>query len=116
MEGPTRTTDAAHASPAQVAPTNNSTPPLKRLTFGQGEGAQPAPDYPTDALEAGEEGAVLIRFTVGQDGRVIGAKVASPSRWPLLNNAALQVIQDRWRFAGGAVRTYEVSIRFKINR
>jgi protein TonB len=116
VEGPTRNTDAAHASPAQIAPTINSAPAIKRLTFGQGEGAQPAPDYPSQALDAGEEGAVLIRFTIGQDGHVIGANVASPSRWPLLNNAALQVIQDRWRFSGGAVRTYEVSIRFKINR
>lgn len=122
VEGPTQKVDAPHADFARPAATTApasgrpAAPAVQRLTYGQGEGAQPAPDYPPDAIAAGEEGVVGIRFTVGEDGRVIDAHVVSPSRWPSLNSAALRVIQNRWRLTPGAARTFEVSIRFHINR
>ena len=100
---------------APVVPT--PTPPAPQpLTFGQGEGKQPAPNYPRQALREGQEGVVIVRMTVREDGRVLAAEAASPSPWPLLNDAALRAVKSRWRFAPGAVRAYEVAIRFQLNR
>jgi protein TonB len=118
--------------PARVVPAREAsfrtveTPPIEAapipvpvaqpLTFGQGEGRQPAPEYPRQALREGQEGAVTVRMTVGEDGRVLAAEAASPSPWPLLNQAALRVVKSRWRFRPGPVRTYEVAIRFQLKR
>ena len=44
--------------------------PVIHLTFGEGEGDQPPPEEPPEAVRDGEEGTVVIRMTVGEDGRV----------------------------------------------
>jgi periplasmic protein TonB len=98
-----------------VVPQPAATAP-RQLTFGQGEGKQPAPEYPRQALREGQEGTVLVRFTVSENGRVLAAEAPSPSAWPLLNDAALRVVRQRWRFPAGALRAYEVAIHFQINR
>jgi TonB family protein len=59
---------------------------------------------------------VRVRFNVGENGRVTSAAATGPSPWPLLNEAALRVIRERWRFPGGAARAYEVAIRFALTR
>ncbi len=86
------------------------------LTFGLGEGKQPAPEYPRESLRRGQEGTVIVRMTVNETGRVLAAEVASPAPWPLLNNAAVRVVKSRWRFAPGPMRAYEVAIRFQLNK
>jgi protein TonB len=118
-------------APARVVPANEASfrtvetpivestpPPLtpQPLTFGQGEGKQPAPEYPRESLRQGQEGTVTVRMTVDEDGRVLAAEVSSSSPWPLLNNAALRVVKSRWRFAPGAVRFYEVPIHFQLSK
>lgn len=123
VEGPTRVVEVKRAEYVRPAVTNTSVvtaappasaPPAQTLTFGEGEGRQPAPEYPRLSARQGQEGVVLIRLTVGLDGGVMSAEVARASPWPLLNQAALKVVRDRWRFRGGPVRTYEVSIRFEL--
>ena len=104
---------AVETLPTEVAPVPMTPQPL---TFGQGEGRQPAPEYPRQALREGQEGLVTVRMTVGEDGHVIAAEAASSSPWPLLNQAALRVVRSRWRFTPGSVRAYEVAIRFQLNR
>lgn len=96
---------------AQAAPA-----PAQTLTYGQGEGRQPAPEYPRQAVREGQEGTVRVRFTVGESGRVLAAEAIDPCPWPLLNEAALRAIRERWRFRSGAPRAYEVSIRFALAR
>ena len=90
-------------------------PVVSRLTFGEGEGRQPPPDYPRDAVLAHQEGTVTLRFTVGEDGRVASVEVISASRWPLLNQAASRAVRDTWRFNPGPKRIYEVPIEFELN-
>jgi len=102
--GPVTTAAAAPAPVAQI------------LTFGEGEGKQPAPVYPSQALREGQEGAVVVRFQLGDDGRVRSAELARPSPWPLLNSAALRVVRERWSFRSGRVRLYEVSIHFELSK
>jgi TonB family protein len=59
---------------------------------------------------------VTIRFSVGEDGRVISAEAVSPSPWSMLNDAALRVVRGRWRFREGSPRLYEVAIRFELTK
>ena len=88
---------------------------MQHLTFGVGQGQQPNPDYPREAVLSRQTGTVKVRFTVNADGRVVAAELAAACRWPLLNQAALRAIRERWRFARGDVRSFEVSIEFELN-
>lgn len=106
---------AAYSAPVRegiAEPQAAATP----LTFGIGEGKQPAPEYPARAMFERQEGVVLVAFTVGQDGRPISAEFASASPWPLLNESAIKTIRTKWRFAPGPIRRYEVPISFKLRK
>jgi len=105
-------------APPQHPPPIGATVPhnVHRLTFGEGEGRQPAPEYPLEAVLARQEGVVLVLFTVDPDGRVASAEAIAPSPWPILNQAAMRCIRDLWRFPPGAARSYEVSIEFRLNQ
>ncbi len=98
-----------------VAPTD-AAPAPQPLTFGVGEGRQALPEYPRDARRLGQEGTVKVQLTVGENGRVLAAEVTEPCPWPLLNSAALRTIRQRWQFAAGPVRLFEVAIRFQLNK
>jgi TonB family protein len=91
-------------------------PAVQTLTFGEGEGTQPAPRYPDTARRAGQEGTVVIRFTVGADGRVLVAEPSAPSPWGALNREALRVVREQWRFKPGPARLCEVAIRFELKK
>lgn len=118
--GPTQVVEvkqAAYAAPAEkpvvAAP---AVPQPQTLVYGRGEGVQPAPEYPTRAKFEGQEGRVLVLFTVGTDGRPVTAELKAPCPWPLLNEAALKVIRDKWRFRAGPIRQWEVAIQFQLNK
>ena len=89
---------------------------MQTLTFGDGEGNQPAPRYPDTARRAGQEGTVVIRFSVGADGRVLAAEPSSPSPWGALNREALRVVREQWHFKPGPARLCEVVIRFELKK
>jgi protein TonB len=115
VDKPARLVDAKQAMPAgptEVAAT--AATPVQHLTYGRGEGQQPAPIYPREAALARQQGTVLVRFTVDRDGNVIGAEPVAPSPWPLLNQAALRAVRDTWHFQPGPPRAYEVSIEFQL--
>lgn len=88
---------------------------VQPLTFGRGEGKQPAPEYPMQARREGQEGSVRVRLSVGSDGRVIVAEAVEASQWPMLNDSVLRTIRKRWRFTPGSMRLFEVVIHFKLN-
>jgi periplasmic protein TonB len=122
VAAPAKVVPASQASfrtvetPVLTAPPAPAAPAPQPLTFGQGEGKQPAPEYPRQSLREGQEGTVVVRLTVGENGRVMAADTASASPWPLLNDAALRVVRNRWRFAAGTLRAYEVAIRFTLSK
>jgi periplasmic protein TonB len=121
IQAPTHIADAAQASYRTVLTQHVETAPAtaaapQPLTYGVGEGKQPAPEYPRLAMRQGQEGVVVVRMSVAADGRVVAADAATPSPWPLLNDAALRVVRQRWHFSAGTPRTYEVAIRFQLNR
>jgi protein TonB len=119
VQGATVVTDprlASHHRPSVAAGRPAAAPQVQTITYGQGEGKQPAPDYPSQALREGQEGAVVVRFRVAEDGRVQSATVARPSPWSLLDMAAVRVVRERWSFRPGPPRLYEVSIRFQLTK
>jgi TonB family protein len=119
VEGATRIVAAAQASYNTSAAIQNDAVasaalPVQTLTYGQGAGKQPAPEYPWRAQSEGQEGVVNVRFTVAESGRVISAEAVNPSPWPLLNDSAVRTVRNRWRFNAGTSRAYEVAIRFVL--
>ncbi len=122
VEGPVKIVEAKEATyvrqteAPQVTPAPAPAPPVQSIVFGQGEGRQPAPEYPRQAMREGQEGSVVVRFSVGENGRVLSAEAATPCPWPLLNESALRAVRQRWRFAQGPIRIYEVTIRFALTR
>ena len=89
---------------------------MQTLTFGAGDGRQPAPAYPESARRAGHEGTVVVRFSVGADGHVLAAEAEKTSPWSALNREAVRVVREQWRFPPGALRQYEVAIRFELQK
>ncbi|MCG3150579.1 MAG: hypothetical protein PCFJNLEI_04066 [Verrucomicrobiae bacterium] len=130
VQGPVEIVDVARAGYSGAAPSNapgamiggvpggtgTGVAGVQTLTFGHGDGRQPAPDYPRVALRAGQEGTVQVRMLVGTDGRVMTAEAQESSAWPLLDEAAVHCVRQRWRFRPGALRSYEVAIRFQIRK
>lgn len=120
VAGPVRIVEAAQASytrPVEAAvnqPATAQADAVQTLVYGRGEGRQPKPEYPRQAQRERQEGTVTVRFTVGANGRVLEAGLSSASPWPLLNESALRVIRERWRFQAGEPRAYEVAIRFVL--
>lgn len=121
VEGPTlevAAAQAAYAAPVEksaeeTAPATVPTVP-QQLTYGQGQGRQPKPHYPYQAIRRNETGTVRVRFTVGEDGRVSAAEVVTPCESALLNSSAVSTIRNRWRFPAGRERLYEVDISFQL--
>lgn len=120
VEGPSRVVEVAranYAAPATQPAARDVAPSVpQRLTFGYGEGKQPAPDYPRQSIREGQEGIVTVRFKVGENGGVISAEAAVPCPWSLLNDAAVRVVRERWRFRSGPQRLHEVAIHFKLQK
>ncbi|MDX1953825.1 MAG: TonB family protein [Verrucomicrobiota bacterium] len=119
VEGPVQIVDRSEASFSRSAPVEKNAPAatapkIQALTFGHGEGRQPAPEYPARAMRSGQEGTVVVQFTVSETGNVLSAVASKPSPWTLLNDAAIKVIREKWRFPSGQVRFYEVPIHFQL--
>ena len=116
VNGAATLVDAAHAAPSAPAASQPAAgpPAVQRITFGQGEGAQPAPEYPREAVLAHQQGAVEITFDVDDTGRVTQATVSNASPFPLLNQAALRAVRDHWRLPPGDLRRRVVTIDFQL--
>ncbi len=120
VEGPTIVVDraqASHSRPPRHRPRATDgagAPSPQTLIYGQGEGRQPAPEYPVSAKNHHQQGTVGVRLTVNREGRVLDASVAAPSPWPILDESALRTVRHRWRFPRGPVRVYDVAIRFAL--
>ncbi len=112
VEGPTRVVPFDQATYAK--PSSTTATAVQTLTFGQGEGRQPTPEYPAQAIQQHQEGTVVVRLVVGESGQVSSAEATQPCLWPLLNEAALRAVRQQWRFPPGSLRVYDVAIQFQI--
>lgn len=63
----------------------------------RGRFRNPAPPYPYQALQQGQEGLVLLEAEIDNSGRPTRVAVAQSSGFPLLDESALQTVR-RWKF------------------
>ncbi len=109
-------TAGENLAPATVNNTgkNFSEAAPETLTFGTGDGRQPAPEYPYNARRLNQTGNIRIRFRTDAAGRVTEAHAVAPCKFSALNESALYTIRNRWRFPPGAPRFCEIEICFKL--
>jgi protein TonB len=70
-------------------------------------GSYPPPMYPGVAQRNHYEGTVIIEFTVDEAGKISEAKVSKSSGYSVLDEAALNVVKQRWRFPPGKPHLYQ---------
>lgn len=97
---------------APQSPGTSETTPARVLV-------NPSPVYPPDALRRGLEGLVLLRVTIGPDGRVTEVSVARSSGVRKLDESARDAVR-RWKFEpamrdGNTVEwTARLPVRFRL--
>ncbi|WP_025270191.1 energy transducer TonB family protein [Hippea sp. KM1] len=55
--------------------------------------------YPNKAIQTGQQGALLILFSIDKNGRLVRLKLIRSSGYPVLDDAALQAVRDASPFA-----------------
>jgi protein TonB len=73
-----------------------------------------SPNYPSSARRQGQQGKVIVQFTVDERGYVVDAKVISGSPYPALNEEALRTVR-RFRAKPGVRATTSQPIIFQLN-
>ena len=77
-------------------------------------GSYPAPSYPGVALRNRYEGTVTIELMVDPSGTVTAAKIQKTSGFTVLDDAALSVVKNRWRFPPGSARYFFWPCTFQL--
>jgi protein TonB len=95
----------------QGRPGGNGAP---QLFTGGGSGRFPSPFYPASARSAGLQGSLRLLVTVEASGLPGAVSVSSSSGHAILDSAARDHVQRRWRWPSGEVRRYIVPIRFVL--
>jgi protein TonB len=85
---------AASASPTQTA---DSRQPLTLPNLNADYLNNPAPPYPEEARERGEQGKVLVRALINADGTVAQLAMKRSSGFTNLDQSALETVK-KWRF------------------
>ena len=122
------------ASPARQTPRGSDRPSAANSGSGSGRGSgtssgsgsgsvgaarwaggrMPAPNYPAEARRKGEQGRVVVLFSVDEQGNVVSASVTGPCPYPALNEEALRAVR-RWKFQPGPRASLQRPIVFKLN-
>jgi len=113
VEGPVILAPVTRASPPPPEP---AAPPqlIKFDPNATTGGNYPPPEYPYLALRSRYQGTVTIELTVDPSGVVSSAKVQKTSGFAILDEAALKVVKNRWRFPPGGLRYYYWLCTFQI--
>lgn len=121
---PSRTATRGSGTPTSSSSSGSGTGKGSGTSTGNGAGAvgaarwaggrMPAPNYPPEARRNGQEGRVVVLFSVDEQGNVVSAKVTGPCPYPLLNEEALRAVR-RWKFQPGARASLQRPIIFKLN-
>lgn len=73
-----------------------------------------SPNYPSSARRQGQEGKVIVQFTVDERGYVVDAKIISACPFSALNEEALRTVR-RFRAKPGVRATTSQPIIFQLN-
>ena len=94
------------------------------IAYGPATGGShyhPRPSYPMASRRFGEEGLVLLKACIEQDGAVATVDLISSSGYKRLDMAALETV-EQWKFLGehssnkGLTRCYRVPIKFILEK
>lgn len=77
-------------------------------------GRMPKPNYPSACRKSGQQGRVVVNFTVDERGYVVSASISSACPHSLLNEEALRTVR-RWKFRPGARASASRPIVFQLN-
>ncbi len=108
-------TEVRHATPP---PPVTQAPPRGPVKFdpnstGDG-GVHPKPIYPGFAQRNHYQGTVEVLFTVDETGKIISADVMKSSGYPILDQAAVEVVKNKWKFPPGRAGKYISPFQFKL--
>ena len=113
---------AAPSVPQQMVPPMNSTPsPTAAPSIVPGWNVQLGAwlaahkNYPSAARQRGEEGEVMVNFTVEGDGRVSAVLIQKGSGFADIDKAVIAMLQGATLPAPGVAATRTVRIRFHLN-
>jgi TonB family protein len=113
VKGATILAPARFAAPPPPQ-SDRPTAKVTRFVPGAGDRSTPQPEYPLLAQKRGYEGTATINFVVNEAGGVTKAEVAVSSGFTVLDDAALNVVKNRWRFPAGEIRYHYVEIVFQL--
>lgn len=93
----------------------------QEINLKPGLAAFQQPEYPRLARKRGWEGVVLVEVSVDAQGRSISLKIVESSGYPVLDQAALQALQNASYTPAAGINgpvegTLEVAVRFEISR
>lgn len=94
---PVSTTAQAAPSTAPAAPAPAAAEPITLPHLNADYLHNPAPDYPPESREQGEQGRVLVRAKISTDGKVEQVVLRKSSGYQRLDEAALSSVKQ-WRF------------------
>ena len=90
-------------TPASVpAPPSPAPAPVTPPRFDADYLRNPAPEYPAFSKRRGEEGRVLLRVKVDEDGQPSAVTIHTTSGFERLDNAAVETVK-RWKFVPARV-------------
>jgi protein TonB len=72
------------------------------------------PEYPAMAQRNHYQGTVTVEIMVNETGAVTSAKVQKSSGYPVLDESAIKVVKNRWRFPPGPPRDYVWECMFQL--
>ncbi|MBL1264866.1 energy transducer TonB [Methylomicrobium sp. RS1] len=108
LEAPAAKPALNAARPAPAAPSADSSLPLTLPNLNADYLDNPAPHYPEEARERGEQGKVLVRALINVDGTVAELAMKRSSGFPDLDRSALETVK-KWRFVPARRGTATVS-------
>lgn len=70
--------------------------------------------YPAEALEAKQEGKIIVEFTVEKDGSIRYPKIVKSSKYALLDREALRVIRQMPSWEPGMQKGEKVRVKYNL--
>ena len=104
VKGAVAVTPVAARATAPPPPAYEPPKPTRFNPDTAGEGSFPPPQYPSLAQRNRYQGTVTIEIMVDASGGITSAKVQKSSGFSILDEAALNVVKQRWRFPPGKER------------
>jgi len=109
---------AVAIAPARFAtappPANTAPPQPTKFDPNANAGTFPPPSYPGIAVRNRYQGKATLEIMVDASGAVTSVKVVKTSGYPVLDEAAMQVVKSRWHFQPGTARDLVWDCTFEL--